>query len=223
MSVADLAKVTARVLWIIGARSSSFNDTVSDDRFIQEEVRRAIYETEAELVRAICESYHPMRTSFLAWSADLNNGDPVPAHIGQIEAVKIKPYTAGSYELAESTSRENIKLWRTNTNDIFDAIDHNVIGSSLAGYYNVTNNIITFTGNVAQVNICTYASNYSTTLDIDDQFDGALVAGSIPRLNKIGLPQALVLSYGTMYGRMMSEIRQGLTLSPEIGVAQAID
>jgi hypothetical protein len=223
MATSDITKITARVSWILGSHGSSFDATISDDRFIQEEIRRAIVETEAEIVRAACESYHPMRTSFLSWSTDLSDGDTLPAHIGQVEAVRIKPYSGSlTYNSGESTSRSNIKHWRTNTNNIFDTIAHDANGSNLSGYFNITNETIRFTGNVAQVKVCSYEPDYATpALQIEDQFDNLLVAGTIPRLNKLGVPQALIMSYGSLYSAGMDAIRSGLTDRPEISVAQA--
>lgn len=222
MAAASLEKLTARVLWIIGAHNNSFGATVSDDRFIQEEVRRALIETESEVVRALAESYHPLRTSFLAWSSDLADGDTVPAHIGPIEAVRIEPYDGGTYVMGEKTSRENIKLWRLNTGSVFDAVAHNASGSALSGYYDLTNQTITFTGFAAQVKTCTYAPDYATpALQVDDRLDGMLVAGTIPRLNKLGVPQALIMTYGQLYGSQMQMLRMGLSEMPEISEAQS--
>lgn len=221
MAASDIDKIVARVLWIIGARSSSFVTTVSDDRFILEEVQRAVIETEAEIVRAVCESYHPMRNQFLTWSNDLSNGDPLPPYIGQIDAVKVEPYSGGADVFAESTSRENIRLWRANTNNIFDTIAHNANGSSLAGYFNITNDTIFFTGHRANVRACMYVPDYAIpSLSIDSQFDDMLVAGTIPRLNKHGMPQQLVMSYGAMYQEQMANIRNGLNTKPDVAQAQ---
>lgn len=222
MAVANIAKLTARVNWIIGAHGSAFDATVLDDRFIQEEIRRALLETEAEVVRSLCEGYHPMRNSFLQWSADLANEDQIPAHIGQVEAVKIKPYSgAPSYSLAEQTSRSNIRDWRANVGNTFDTMAHNANGSLLAGYFNITNETLTFTGNVAQAKICTYVPDYTTpALQVDSQFDGTLVAGTIPRLNKLGVPQSLVATYGQQYASFLGLIRQGITEMPSLSEAQ---
>lgn len=222
MAVSDIDKLTARVSWIIGARGTTFDNIVNDDRFDQEEIRRALIETESEIVRALCEAYHPMRTSFLAWSSDLADGDTLPVHIGQVEAVRIVPYTAASPVPGESTSRENIRLWRLNTANIFDTVAHNASGSALAGYYNITNQTITFTGQSAQVKVCTYNPDYTTpALQIDDQFDTAIVAGTIPRLNKLGVPQALITTYGQLYASQMQMIRMGLSEMLELPEAQA--
>lgn len=222
MPAADISKLTARVTWLIGARGSAFDTTVLDDRFILEEIQRALVETESELIRTLCESYHPMRSQFLAWSNDLTNGDTLPVHIGQVEAVRIEPYAGGTKIPGESTSRENIRLWRANTANIFDTVAHNANGSALAGYYNITNETIVFTGNAANVKICTYTPNYSTpALQVDNQFDAALVAGTIPRLNKIGVPQALIMTYGQLYANQLQMIRGGITQMPDVAEAQA--
>jgi hypothetical protein len=223
MPVSSATKVTARVLWIIGARDSAFDTTVSDDRFILEEVQRAIVETESELVHDICESNHPSAISFQAWSADITaNGDKLPERIGKVEAVQIKPYSGGTYAPAESTSRDNIRAWRTNKNSIFDAIAHTASGSSLAGYFNITGDTLEFTGYSAQVRIYTYTPNYTPTLQIDDNFEGALVAGAITRLNKMGVPQGLVLHYGGLYSTARTLIRQGQATMPKLNEVQAV-
>jgi hypothetical protein len=222
MATSDISQIAARVIWILGSGGTVFNASVDDDRFVLEEIERAVIETEAEVVRALCEASHPKRTTFLAWSADLANGDLIPTHIGQVEAVQIKPYTAGTFALGERTTRTNIKLWRANTNNMFDTLAHDANGSILAGYFNVTNETITFTGSSAQAKICTYSPDYaSPALQVDAQFDDLLVAGSVPRLNKLGVPQALVMTYGQIYSMGMDTLRNGLSDNPDISAAQA--
>lgn len=224
MAISDLEKIVARVSWIIGARDTAFDDTTADDRFLTEEIQRAVLETEADVVRALCEGYHPMRLNFLDWSSDLNNEDPVPSHLGDIEAVRIKAYSGGSYELAEATSRSNIKDWRDNTGLMFDALAHDANGSSLAGYFNLTNETITFTGYRAQVKICDYTPDYDTPeLQVDAVFDGALVAGTIPRLNKLGVPQSLVMTYAGLYTNLLTLIRVGMQSLPALPDVQRVE
>lgn len=221
MAEAELEKIVARVAWIIGARGDDFDDTLADDRFILEEIQRAVIETEAEVVRALAEGYHPMRSDFLQWTPDLDNEETLPPHLGQVEAVRIKAYSGGSYELGEATSRSNIKDWRANTGNMFDELDHNVQGSALAGYFNLTNETITYTGYAAQALVVDYSPNYDTPeLQVDSQFDGTLVAGTIPRLNKLGVPQALMMTYGNMYSNFLSLIRQGVLEMPTLTQAQ---
>lgn len=223
MAVADIGKVTARILWLISGRSTAatFNTTVGNDNFILEEIQRAQIETESELVRDLAESFHPKRASFLAWSADLSNGDLIPEHIGQIEAIQIKAVSGGTFAPAESTTRENIKLWRENYQNVYDAIAHNATGSSLAGFYNLTNQTLTFTGFAAQAKICVFVPNYATPAhQISNEFESGLISGTIPKLLKIGVPTALVQNYTSEYARIRGAIRQGLQSMPEINVAQ---
>ena len=224
MAVSDIEKIASRVGWIIGSHGATFVDTVNDDRFILEEIQRAIIETESELARDVCEAYHPMRMPFLAYSADLENGDLIPERIGQVESVLIQPTSTAIPEdwvVGEYTSRTNITAWRANVNNIFDAINHDQAGSSLSGYFNLTNDTITFTGYRAQVNICTYIPNYAApALQIDNLFDPALVSGAIIRLNKLGVPQAMTSAYGQIYAAQRQLIRQGAMAMPDINEAQ---
>lgn len=226
MAVAAIAKTAARVIWLIGARNdgATFDNTVSDDRFIQEEVLRALIETESEIVRAICEGYHPQRASFLGWSSALNHGDLLPAHIGQVEAVQIQPYSGAGYQIGEATTRENIRLWRENYNSRYDAIAHNQNGSYLAGYFNITNNTVVFTGNAAQVKVATFVPDNATPAhQISNEFESGIVAGTIPKLNKVGVPQALIAHYNNQYAMFLTAIRQGLQTLPEIMMAQKME
>lgn len=226
MAVADIGKTTSRVIWLIGARDEggSFSASVSDDRFTLEEFERAAIETESEIVRDLAESYHPHRNSFLAWSADLVNGDVIPAHLGQIEAIQIKAYSAASgYSLAEATTRYNIRKWRNNTANIFDATAHDASGSNLPFYYHLDHQTIEFTGYRAQAKICTFTPDYATPAhQISNEFESAIIAGTIPKLAKIGVPTALVEHYSRLYETIRASIRQGLTQMPEIDVSQRI-
>ena len=220
MATSDISNIRNRVLYILGAHNNAWPATLSDDRLQTAEINRAIVETEAEIVQALCSSYHPMRTSFLTWSAVVN-GAEVPEHIGQIESVEITPYSGGTVVLGEATSRSNIQRWRENHNNIFDTIAHSTTGSNLAGYYNLTNNTLTFTGLSARVRICSYSPDYATpALKVNDQFDSMLVAGTIPKLNKLGVPQALVSTYGQAYMNLLGLIKQGVENLPEIPEAQ---
>ncbi len=221
MAEAELEKVVARVAWIIGARGDNFNDTISDDRFILEEIQRAVIETEAEVVRALAEGYHPMRADFLQWTNDLDNGEVLPTHLGQVEAIRIRPYTGADYEIAEATSRSNIKDWRK-PGTVFDDIAHDQSGSGLAGYFNLTNETLTYTGYAAQALVVDYSPDFDTPeLQVDSQFEGTLVAGTIPRLNKLGVPQALTMTYGGMYSQFLGLIRSGVAEMPTLTQAQA--
>jgi hypothetical protein len=136
--------------------------------------------------------------------------------------VQIKQKAGGTFALAEKAEREDIRQWRENYNLIFDPIAHDQNGSQIPSMFNITNETITFTGNVAQVYICSYTPNYATpAFQIDNKFDNGLVAGSIPKLNKLGVPQALVQHYAGLYQIARTSIRQGLTSMPEISTAQA--
>lgn len=216
MATAEISKTFPRVSWLVGARGAAFNSTTDNDNFIAEEITRALIETESEIAQDLAESRHPLRGNLLAWSADLISGDIIPAHLGEIEAIQIKPYSGAlGYEPAESTSRENIRLWRENYNQTFDSIAHDALGSELAGFYNLTGQTLTFTGYRAQAKIFTFNPNYSAH-QIDANFEPNIICGAIPKLLKIGVPAALAAHYGNQYQNMRNLLRGGHSQMPEV-------
>ncbi len=229
MALATIAKIGDRVAWVIGARLSAGTygsgvDTTDDDRFADNEIKTAIVETETEIVRDVCEANHSRRNDFLALSSVIANGASIPEHIGQIESIHIEPYSSAGYSLAEKTTRTNIRLWRENVNNRFDAINHDQSGSKLSNYYSLDNNIIEYTGLNAKANICTYTPDFATyVLQLDDLFANALVAGSVPKLLKLGIPANLVQHYQGLYDRARNSIRSGSEVLPDIEIEQKID
>lgn len=220
MPASDLTKVTARVLWILGAQSGAFNDTVSDDRYIQEEVKRAVVETETEVVRVVCEHSHPGRVQFLQTSSSLANGSQLPQRLGPIEAVIITRWSGDSGVIGEKTSRDNISRWRANYNNIYGNLAHNAVNSPLAGYYNLTNDTLTYTGLSAVVKYCNYSPNY-TALQIDNSFEPVLVSGSIPKLYKLGVPSEIIQVYGQMYSQFIEMIMKAQSI-PDLPIMQEV-
>lgn len=171
MGIASINRVGARVAWLIGARSDSFKYEVEDDRFNKNEISNAIIEAEAQIVGDFAEAGHSQREPFLAWVPDagMAHNDVVPGHRGQIEAVRIVPYIIHDQEdvdapwiPGEKTSRYNIEQWRENHNHIFDPIAHDTLGSNLAGFYDLTNQTIGFTGVKAQAKVVDYDPLYAT-------------------------------------------------------------
>lgn len=227
MAVADIDLLGARVVWTIGARdeSSTFDRTTNDDRFDDEEIVRALIETESEVLRCLAESYHPSRIGFLEWSTDLAHGAVLPPHWGNIEAIEIKPFTASTeYVSGQSESRENIRQWRENHNKRFDTLDHNIFGSTLSGYFCLTNQTLEFTGASARARIFTYTPDYETpALQIEDIWDSVIVAGTIPKLHRIGVSSELINHYEAQFERAKQSIKQGLSVVPEVQILQKND
>jgi hypothetical protein len=236
VGVASIDRVGARVCYTIGARGDLYRFEVDDDRFDVREIGQAIVEAAAEMVCAFAEAYHPQRIPFLQWlpAGGMDSGDTVPAHIGQIEAVRVTATGESESEpedddwmLAEKTTAANIKLWRENHNSIFEDTD---------GYYDLTNQTLEFTGGVAQVKIVAYEPLYAETVDesesedeeagnvgelqISDIWETCLHAGAIVRLAKLGVPAELIRHYSGEFTGCLSRIRQGLTSKAEIDQEQ---
>lgn len=245
MGNASIARVGARIVWIIGARGDSFAFEVQDDRFDKHEIAQAIVETESELVRDFAESYHAERIPFLVWapSAGLDSGDVIPTHIGQIEGIRIFPFDMDTDDLnsidledanvksGQATTQTNVQMWRENyhsdddADGIFDAEDFDQDGSILAGYYNRTNDTLDFVGTKAQVKIVDYTPDYSDgsptdygSLQISDIWESDLVAGTVAKLAKLGVTQDILQQNTSAYMQARSLIRTDA--KPEVDVVQ---
>jgi hypothetical protein len=206
MANANIDKVTARVLWILGGQSGTFNTTVSDDRFILEEIQRSIIETEEQLVRTICSYGHPERMPFVTFSS-IGYAATLPKRIGEIVSVRCLASDNTEKE-AEYTSRTNIENWRSNPNNIYSSLPHTDKDSILFGYFNITNDVIYYTGSNAKVFYCQYTPNYTTpALSISDYFEDALVCGTITRLFKDGVPVEIVQVHSQIYANILEDIK----------------
>lgn len=316
MATADIQRVGAQTVWAIGARSDNYAFEVEDDRFDIDEIANAIIQTEAELVRLFADAGHPQREPFLTWlpTNGQASGVAVPAHIGQIEAIRVlRPdfpevqtfvrssgniltgashgfdtgqkvrvsttntlpaglsintdyyvivLTTSTYSLAtslanallgtaivlssagtgthtitpqiietdwnlaESATRTNIKLWSENPS-IFGDIEP---------YFNLTGQTLTFAGGeLAQALIVQYEPSYETesegesesevdaTLQIDSMWEGSLVNGAVVRLGKLGVPAELVRLHAAKWEEAVALLRAGLSSRPEINVSQKLN
>lgn len=216
-----MTRVGARVAWSIGARSNTFAFAISDDRFKLQDIAQAIVETEAELIQDFADGYHPQRP--ITWVEVAHQG-LIPAHTGQIEGVRIYDED-GNYVTGKETSASNIEQWRAN-GTIFDALPHTDPDSTLFGYFDISNQILEFTGVTAQVGIVQYEPDYPTSdsalgsLQVDSQWEGHLANGAIKRCVRLGVPAALVMHYGAMYDTGRQRILQGINAAPEIAAVQ---
>lgn len=211
-TAAEIGRVVARVVGNLGARNEegTFAPEIGDDRFTLEEIVTAVIETESEIASDLAESMHPKRIP-AEWSDNLENGESLPPCIGEIEQIRIQPFSESEdFVAAEKTSRENIRRWRENYNHRFDAVDHDEEGSGLAGYYDITNDVAEFTGYALQVKACFYEPDIDgQNLQIAVNFEAGLGAGAIPKLYRNGTPNDLVKHYAGEYDKFRNSIRQG--------------
>jgi glycosyltransferase involved in cell wall biosynthesis len=224
-NVASMDRVGARVVWLINARGDDFAFEVDDDRFNKFEIAQAIVETEFEIVQLLADIQHPHRTNFQLW-LDVEHGEQVPKHLGRIEAVKSLS-ACGDDVMMEPTARSNIKFWKENHADIFS---EEACGGDLAGYYNLTNDVITFTGDVAEALMVIYNPVYPDAgagtygeLKLDAVWEGMLVDGAISRLAKIGVPSATVQHYANRFMSAIQSLKSGKMLMPPVDRVQIAD
>lgn len=216
----DINKISSRVNWLIlaNAGGAPFNNTVDDERFNIEEIKRACIETEAEVFRTLAESYHPARVNFLDWAPDLAHGDTIPMHFGTVEAIQIKPYTGAEYQKGkEVPSASEINDWRANLDNVFGSYGHTEAGSALAGYYYLENSTIYFTGLSARAKISTYIPNFSTlALQLSDDFAGITVCGAVAKIKKDGTSGETSSYFAGQYIGLTNQLRAGMRQLPEI-------
>lgn len=206
MPAANINKIIPRVLWIMGSHNGGFNTTVSDDRFILEEVQRAIVTTESNLVKAICQYGHPLRKLY-ELTAVVSNESTLPKRLGEI--IKVSSIASDSTEKdAEFTSRTNILLWRENPNNMYDTLPHTDKNSILFGYYNITGEIVYFTGVNAKIYYSDYTPDFTTyNLTLPDYMEDALVSGTITMLMKLGVPEDVLMTHSSIFNSIVNDIK----------------
>lgn len=225
VGLASMDRVGARVVWLINARDDEYEFAVNDDRFSKYEIAQAIIETESEIVQIMADAMHPHRTAFHRWM-DVEHGEQVPKHLGKIEAVKSLS-ACGDDVIMEPTTRSNIKLWKENHGDIFS---EEACGGDLAGYYNLTNGVIAFTGDVCEALMVIYspippdtAAETFGTLQIDSVWEGMLVDGAIARLGKTGVPPEVVRHYANKFDGAKQNMASGTMMKPPVDRVQIAD
>lgn len=162
----DLATVRGRIIQALNAGQASTWVTSlasvlaaeKDDRRSDTEIDKAILAADARVCSAICESssngYRPL---FMA-EVVVTHGAELAEGIGPIGRPLIQPYMSAAYVRGVPKSADDIDSYRLNTNDLYDSIDHDQSGSSLAGYYDFdpVSRVFSFTGLAAKVSLAVF-------------------------------------------------------------------
>lgn len=162
----DLDTIRGRVIQALNAgQASTWTTTLgtvpaaeADDRRNDTEIDKAILAADARVCSAICESasngYRPLFMS----EVTVTHGTEVAEGIGPIGRPLIQPYSGADYVRGVPRSADDIDSYRQNTNNLYDAIDHDQSGSSLAGYYDFdpVSRVFSFTGYAAKVSIAVF-------------------------------------------------------------------
>jgi hypothetical protein len=158
----DLTVLTSRVISALNAgTAATYGTTINDDRRSAGEITAAILSADARVCHAICESTeNGYRTLFMS-EVDLTHGEEISEPIGPIGRPKIQPYEGAEWVLGHPKSADEIDSYRANTESLYDEIDHDEEGSSLAGFfdYDPIAKAFRFTGHAAKVSIATFTKS----------------------------------------------------------------
>lgn len=157
----DLVTVRGRIIQALNAGQAGTWTTdlttvpaaQADDRRNNTELDKAILAADARVCGAICESssngYRPL---FMA-EVVVTHGAEVAEGIGPIGRPLIQPYTGADYVRGVTKAADDIDSYRLNPSNLYDSIDHDQSGSSLAGYYDFDpiSRVFNFTGLAAKV------------------------------------------------------------------------
>lgn len=186
---ADLTTVQKRVTTIVEACIEGTFTTTIDARqnWNANIITEAVREAALMIAQAIVANpNHSHRNAFISGTPTaLTHGGELPDMAGESDLIEIQPYSGASYFTGTPRSAQQIDDYRTNYNSAYGSIAHTTQGSPLAGFYNVTNGRIKFTGFAAQIYIPVISRSTVTSL-IPDEYEGcwtSLGAGLTAKLS----------------------------------------
>jgi hypothetical protein len=195
---ADLTTVQKRVTSIVDACiERTFTTTVDRRKYWNADIiTQAVREAALMIGQAIVSNpSHVHRNLYISSTPTaLTHGAELPDMAGESDLIEIQPYSGASYFTGTPRDAQKIDDYRTNYNSAYGAIAHNIVGSPLSGFYNVTNGRIKFTGNAAQIYIPIISRTTVTSL-IPDEYEGTWVKLGVGLSAKIGAEHPIMMTY----------------------------
>lgn len=221
-TVADLSGVKKQVNGL-GNFAAGYSETPDDDKITSGLLAESIFEGDERFYTAGAESKgHWMRPEIMDWCTAITTYlDEVPAHIGELGEVRIKYVSTDSvYQLAKPMKREEIEIYRNNTDSYLNA-SHSASGTLVAGYFDpeaLRDGVCAFTGYALQIRLATYAR--TSALQCPQVYTSAIVAHALSQLFSVdGLDPELAKYYSVIADKYEAQIRANakvLTEFPEL-------
>lgn len=162
----DLVTVRGRVIQALNAGQASTWTTdlttvpaaQADDRRNNTELDKAILAADAKVCSAICESATNGYRSLFMSEVVITHGVELAESIGPIGRPLIQPYSGGPWVRGVPKSADDIDSYRANAENLYDAIDHDQSGSSLAGFFDFDpiSRVFSLTGLAAKVSLAAF-------------------------------------------------------------------
>lgn len=202
----------------MSATLSTRNKTRSADA-----IEAACYEAGLKVIQTIASFPNEFRQAFVATST-INNGDSLPAHLGKPAFIEIQKYSGADWEAGDQKDFHKVVSYRANRNKIYDAIDHNIINSSLSGYYDISEGKFYYTGYAARIGLAT-ASRSDVTTKIPDFFENTVVKLAVGNALKAG-EGGILLNIAQIYTQQaendLMAFQNGSRSFPPVPVAEAM-
>ncbi len=143
-----LDKINASDTAAYSASLSSRNKTRNLDA-----IKDAGIEAGLEILRKICSTPgNEYRNAFVAAVVHTHRAN-LAEHIGKPVYVEIQKQSGGSWVIAERRTYQKIESWRNDPHHIYDSVAHNDAHSKLAGFYDIWNDRLYFTGAAARIGL----------------------------------------------------------------------
>lgn len=153
---ADETTVKQRVTEILNACDpGTFASTISTnykDRNATA-ISEAVREGALMIARTICSNpNHVHRGLYVSGTPTvLTHGGELPDMAGEGDLVEIQPVSGGDFIVGTPVDAQKIDSFRANVSTLYSSVAHTTANSPLAGYYNVSQGRIRFTGYAAQM------------------------------------------------------------------------
>lgn len=197
---ADETTVRQRVTEILNACApGTFSSTIATNYLDRNAsaIQEAVREAALMIARAICSNpNHVHRGVYVSGTPTaLTHGGELPDMAGEGDLVEIQPVAAGSYIVGTPRTAQEIDSYRSNVSSLYNSVGHTTANSPLAGYYNISQGRIRFTGNAAQMYHPTISRSTASSL-VPDEYEDTWVKLSVGLCLKEG---DNLLPIGTTY------------------------
>jgi hypothetical protein len=194
---------------VISARNKTRNSAAIAD-FVTEAgliIARTLAATPSEFRQAFVGAAHtPAYRAFL------------PEHHGQPVYVEIEKYAGGPWRDADKGDYRRIESWRENAHLQYDDVAHDQQGSTLAGYYDIWEKRIYFTGNACRLGLATF-TRADFAAKIPETFENTWVrlgVGESAKAGDGGYTATIAGMYGAKGMNDLAEFRTGQRIFAEV-------
>jgi hypothetical protein len=226
MATLDFERVKKRVFDLIGASpSGSFSATINPRSKTRSApaIIAAVEEAGLRILQTIGSFPNEFRSNLIN-VLPAQHGELLPDHLGQPAFVEIQRFDGAPFRTGDRRDKTKIESYRANINKIYDTFEHNEENSSFAGYYDIWERKLYYTGFAAQVGLA-QAQRSDVTTKIPDFFESTIVKLALANLPKAG-EGAYVLQIAQFYNNAaendLAEFKGGKRRFAEISAPDAL-